>query len=689
MKYKQWKQASCPPGSVQAMQAQGVPPLVAAVLCARGLDTVEKAEVLLSCDQGRMADPFCLRDMDKAVARITRALERRERMAVYGDYDVDGITATCLLAHYLRSCGGDVRQYIPDRIEEGYGINREAVAALHRDAVTLIISVDCGITAVEETRLARELGVDVIVTDHHECGERLPDAVAVIDPHREDCEYPFPFLAGVGVALKLVLALGGPGRRAELTRRYADLAAIGTVADVMLLQGENRAIVREGLAALAAFRRPGLCALLREAGAEDKQIDAHVIGYILAPRLNAAGRMGRAGLAAELLLTEDPGRAAELAKELCDLNRRRQAVESEIFAVCTERLERESAQGRRVIVLAEEGWHQGVVGIVASRLAERYACPVFMICLQEGCGKGSCRSYGGFNLHQALAQCADLLEGFGGHALAAGFAIREENIPAFCARMEELAAVFADGNEMPSVLEVDAEVDDPARLNETDVRALSLLEPYGAGNPRPVFTLSGVTVSSLADVGNGRHLKLRASRDGYWFDAIFFSATAALCGLGAGDKADVAFYPQINEFRGVCSVQLQIVDIRPAPTRAQAEQVFYEKLLRGEPLSARQARAILPDREEFAGLWRYLKSRAPENRLEETVSRISRGAARACGGREGTARTLLCLKVLEECGLIELERRADRVKILVRETSGKVDLERSPVMRRLRAMIAE
>ena len=689
MKYKQWKPAPCVSGAVKVMQTQGVPPLVAAVLCARGLNTAEEASAILSPDYPLINSPLLLRDMDQAVRRIGHALENREKIAVYGDYDVDGITATCLLTHYLRSRGGCVLPYIPDRIEEGYGLNRDAITALHGAGVSLIVTVDCGITALEETGYAHELGLDVIITDHHECRELLPDAAAVVNPHRKDCGYPFRCLAGVGVALKLVLALGGPACERKLLSQYADLAAIGTIADVMQLLGENRTIVRLGLDAMKNTLRPGLSALLHEAGAEAKPIDSSCIGYTIAPRLNAAGRMGCAAVAAELLLSDDFGRASELARALCDLNRERQAVEWEIFASCTTLLEREPASSRRAIVLADSGWHQGVVGIVASRLAEKYSCPAFIICLQNGMGKGSCRSYAGLNVYEALEHCGDLLEGFGGHALAAGFTILEENVSAFRARMEDWVAACTGGAELTSVLQVDVEVEDPALLSRSGVEALSLLEPFGAGNPRPVFSLSGATVACLADVGGGRHLKLRVSRDGYTFDAIFFSATAAQCELAAGDRADIAFYPQINEFRGERSVQLHVVDIRPALTRAQTEQFLLEKLLRGERLSAKQAQLLIPTREEFAGLWRFLRRHAAENRLEETVCCLSHGMARTYGLRERIVHTRVCLEVLDECGLIELDRRTDVVRILLREAPDKVDLEQSSMMQKLRSMMTE
>ena len=689
MKYKKWNFTAPARPEVMAMAEAGLPVLAALVLCARGVDTLEKARAFLAVDGLPLPDPFLLRDMDKAAARIERALAGNEYIAVYGDYDVDGITSTCLLTRYLRSRGGRVVPYIPDRLEEGYGLNREAVDALHAAGVTLIVTVDCGITAVEETDYAAGLGVDVIVTDHHECKERLPAAVAVVDPHRPDCPYPFKALAGVGVALKVALALTPPAERPAVLERYADLAAVGTVADVMCLTGENRALVRRGLDVLSRTQRPGMKALIREAGAEGKPLAADRIGFTLAPRINAAGRMGRAPLAAELLLTENPGRAEELSHELCELNRERQNIEGEIFAECLARLEREGTGPRRCIVLAGEGWHQGVVGIVASRLAERFSCPTFMICLQDGRGKGSCRSFGGFNLFKALESCAELLEGFGGHALAAGFTILAEHIDAFRDRMERCVEAWSGGAELVSVLDVDAELPDPDLLTVEEVLGLDALEPYGAGNPKPVFCLSGCTVSACADVGGGRHLKLKLSRGGRTLDAIFFSSTAAAAGVAAGDRVDVAFTPQINEFRGARTVQLLVCDLRPAPTRMEAEQALYERLRRGESLTAQEAAALIPSRTEFVAVWRYLSGHARLGRVEDTARRLARSVARTYGIKETVMRTMVCLEVLDEHGLIQVEQSTDHLRISVQEVSGKVDLEASKLLRHLRRLAEE
>ena len=687
MRYKQWKIAHPSPAGRAQLERAGIPSLLACVLSARGVTEPEQAWKLLTPGEEPLLDPMLLKDMDRAVLRVTRALKRGETIAVYGDYDVDGITATCLLTDCLTRLGGRVRSYIPDRLEEGYGLNQEAVLHLAQQGVTLIITVDCGITAAREVEFARELGIDVVITDHHECKQAIPEAAAVVDPHRPDCPYPFKGLAGVGVALKLAMAAAGPDRAGLVFREYADLAAVGTVADVMPMTGENRTIVQTGLAALAHPRRVGLAQLMDEAGLGDKPVTSVSIGYTLAPRINAAGRMGQADLAAELLLTRDPGRAAALAQELCALNRERQTIECEIFQECVQRLERRPQSG--VILLADKHWHQGVVGIVASRLTEKYSCPAFMVCLDQGMGKGSCRSWGGVNLFHLLTQCQDLLEGFGGHAMAAGFTVREENIPALECRLRQLVLEEQAGEELPSLLDIDAAVL-PQELTVEAVEALDALEPCGAGNPRPVLALTGAHVISAAQVGRGRHLKLRLEGRGVPLDAIFFSVDGSELGLTPGCRVDVAFYPQINDFRGVRSVQLQVVDLRHAMTRAQLEQSIYEKYRRGEPLSPQEAQSLLPTRAEFVCLWRYLERQcAGQTFLEDTLARIAQKSARSGGQSERPNHTLVCLEVMEERGLISLERQSGRVQITLHRLEHKVDLNASAILRRLREATQE
>lgn len=686
MKYDRWNlRPSGPAGSRAELERAGLPPLCAAVLCARGVDTAPAASAFLAHGPNLLHDPFLLRDMEKAVERISRAIREQETVAVYGDYDVDGITATCLLTQFLRTLGGQVVSYIPDRTEEGYGLNNHAIDALARQGVTLIVTVDCGITAAQEVEYARALGVDVVITDHHQCKEVLPQAVAVVDPRRPDCSYPFPDLAGVGVALKLALALTAPAQRSQVLLDYGELAAIGTVADVMLLQGENRALVHLGLERLADCSRPGLQALLREAGCPRGQVPTTVtIGYGLAPRINAAGRMEQAGTALELLLTQDPQRGQELAQELCQLNRLRQAIELEIFQHCDQLLTHTPALSAPVIVLAGEGWHQGVIGIVASRLAEKYACPAFMISLDGDKGKGSCRSFGGFNLFGALERCAPLLDSYGGHELAAGFSIRRDNIPAFRAALCQLVEEFAGHQPMESSLDVDCEIPHCSLLSTQDVESLSLLEPFGSGNPKPVFLLRSVCVLSHTDVGGGRHLKLKLRRDGVVMDAIFFSANTAACGIENGQRLDIAFTLQINQFRGNRTVQLQLCDLRPAPTRSQLERSLFRRLQAGETLSPWEASLMLPQRRDFAHLWRYLEQLCAAGPAQAPMDQLLRQVTRSFSGHRSYGKALVCLHVMDERGLIQVAVQNQQATVRLCRPREKVDLEQAGMMRQLR-----
>ena len=409
VKYRKWNIGEADRSAVDTLRSAGYSWLLASVLAARGVTTPEAAAEKLERERALTLSPLLMKDMDRAVARIQRAIADGETVAVFGDYDVDGITATVVVEDYLRRQGVNCLRYIPRRVEDGYGLSLDAIRRLREQGATLLITVDCGVTGVDEVDYARSLGMDVVVTDHHECRETLPRAVAVVNPHRPDCPYPFKHLAGVGVALKLVLALGGESREDALFARYCTLAAIGTIADVMLMEGENRTIVSCGLEALPHTDFAGLHALLREAGLSDKPLSSVQVGFALSPRINAAGRMGEADLAAELLECADPDRAEALAKELCQLNRERQSVEQGICADAIDQIGRLPASERSALVLASERWHQGVVGIVASRLSEKYSCPSFMIHLKSGMGKGSCRSWGGFNLFAALESCSDLL----------------------------------------------------------------------------------------------------------------------------------------------------------------------------------------------------------------------------------------------------------------------------------------
>ncbi len=686
MKYRKWHIAPEKPEAQERLRAAGYPYLVSAVLAARGVESPEQAAVFLEREDKLTLSPFLMKDMDKAAERVQQALARREKIAVFGDYDVDGITATCILVDYLKGRGADVVHYIPRRIEDGYGLSCDAIRGLYDQGVRLLVTVDCGITGVEEVDYANSIGLDVVITDHHECREVLPRAAAVVDPHRPDCTYPFKHLAGCGVALKLVLALGGPDREGSLFARYCTLAAIGTVADVMQMSGENRTIVSQGLAALERSDFIGLHALLHEAGLSGREVSSVQIGFILAPRINAAGRMGEADKAAELLLCTDPEAAERMAKELCALNRERQNVEQEIYTQAEEMIGRMSDRERSALVLESSRWHQGVVGIVASRLSEKYSRPSFMIHLNGSTGKGSCRSWGGFNLFAALENCKDLLLGFGGHELAAGFTIDRSNIPAFRDRMNEYARSYCNGRQPEPALEIDAAIAHPADVTLEEMEALSVLEPYGSGNARPVFCLLGATLLRTQNVGQNRHLKLRLGKGCAQFDGIFFSTVAERCGCAVGDRVDAAFYLQINEFRGSRTVQLQMVDIRPSLCASGREQEALDLAHRcagGGHLAPRDARRALPTREQFAAAWRFLERAVPEEGLTADRLPLLRHLAAEMGGAEPVLRAAVCAAVFRERGLLDWQQEGDTVDL--RLYRGKhVSLDMSPLVAALK-----
>ena len=686
MKFPSWHVAQENCAAAERLADAGYPYLVSEVLASRGVERAEDAAEFLTQETTLTYSPFLMQDMDKAVERIAQAIAAGEKIAIFGDYDVDGITATCILVDYLKGRGADVVHYIPRRIEDGYGLSCDAIEGLRKGGATLLVTVDCGITGVDEVAFARSIGMDVVVTDHHECKETLPVASAVVDPRRSDCEYPFKHLAGCGVALKLVLAQGGPDREEALFSRYCTLAAVGTVADVMQMTGENRTIVSRGLATLDRSDFIGLHALLKEAGLAGREISSVQIGFVLAPRINAAGRMGAADMAADLLLCQDPVQAEELAKALCALNRERQSVEQTIYSQAEEMIEQMPEEDRRALVLASETWHQGVVGIVASRLSEKYSRPSFMIHLNGAVGKGSCRSWGGFNLFAALESCSDLLLGFGGHELAAGFTIDAANIPAFRARMNQYAAEYWVGKAPESTLEIDVELHQPGRVTLQEVEALAALEPYGSGNARPLFCLMGATLLRMQNVGQNRHLKLRLGKGSAQFDGIFFSTNTAACGCQEGDRVDAAFYLQVNEFRGSRTVQLQMVDIRPSLSASSREQECLTLLAQctgGETVSAKNARRMLPSREQYAAVWRTLVHMTPEGALHTAYLPLLRSLSAALGKTDSFLRSAFCLAVFQERGLLQLELHGDDIDLQLAGRDKKVKLEDSEYIRRL------
>ena len=585
-------------------------------------------------------------------------------LRVYYDYDVDGITSTCVLTDYLRRQGVPVHPYIPDRIEEGYGLNMDAITNLQRTSdITLIITVDCGITAIDETNYALQRGIDMVITDHHECsGQAIPNAVAVVDPKRPGSQYPNSGLAGVGVAYKLLCALEGGSER--VLREYGDLVAIGTVADVMPLTGENRYLVAQGLAQINARPRPGIRALLHECGAEGRPVTATTIGFTLAPRINAAGRLGKTAVAALLLLTNDDGEADRYAAGLCQLNRERQALEQQIWEEASAIACRYPP--RMPLVLASDSWHQGVIGIAASRLSEEFHLPTIMICCDGERGKGSCRSFGGFNLYNALSACSEYLEGFGGHALAAGLTIRRENIDRFRRALGEYYRQNP-ADDLPE-LTCDLRVNDPHLLTMPCIESLDALEPCGNGNPKPLLCITGARLVNAVPIGGGRHLRLHFAKGGYNYAGIFFSCTPAQLGVRIGQWVDVAFTPQINEFRGRRSVQLLVTDVRPSDPLP-----LCRALLKNQCIPAWDTVDLYPLRADFAVAWRWLNAPVAFP-LEELPARAPMRPEKFC----------VCLRVMAEMGLAAVDFDGETLRLRPLPTSGKVDLGASKLLQTLR-----
>ena len=669
MKYGIWNVGTPEAQGVNALVSCGYKPLTSMVLASRGVTGSSQAEAYLDCS-APLIDPYAMTDMDKAVARIRKAAEDGEIVAVFGDYDVDGITSTCLLTDFLRGQGVACLSYIPGRLEEGYGLNPIAIHQLHSQGVSLIITVDCGITAIEEAQLCKQLGIDLVITDHHECKDVLPEAVAIIDPHRPDGGYPHKNLSGVGVAFKLASALCGDQN--AVLEEYCDMVCMGTVADVMPLQGENRVFVAQGLASLRCTKRPGIAALMEECGCDSRSLNATSLGFMLAPRINAAGRMGQIDLAIELFLTHDPEQGKMLAQALCELNRQRQAVESEIYDQAIAMLPNTTPEA---IVLADDRWHQGVVGIVASRIAEEYACPTFLICLDGDHGKASSRSYDGFNLFAALTTLSPLLESYGGHELAAGFTIHRNNIDVFREEIRRLVAMESTKDLPRTVLDVDCAIP-PEMLTLPGIQALDILEPCGNGCPKPVLMMENMVVDRLRPVGGGKHLRLRLRRGSYGFNAIFFSATAESASIAQGDLVDVAFLPQINEFREELSVQMNVQDIRPAcKAECSPELSGYIALGRGD-IDPEQANALLPDRATLGTVWRYLAA-IPGGSVQEAPMCLCRKIVRWSGTPLSLGKMLTCLDIFSDVGLLTTHRLHNTITIHLTQGAGKADLSQS------------
>lgn len=542
-----------------------IPRIMAAILLNRNIADNE-IESYLKKSISDIINPELMLNMEKAADRILKAIHNKEEITVYGDYDVDGITSTALMYEFLYEAGAEVKYYIPDRKNEGYGINIMAVNKLVRQGTKLMITVDCGITAIGEVEFAKLQGMDVIITDHHTCKERIPEAAAaILNPKLPDCEYPFKALAGVGVAFKLVLELAKKlnMNTKEVFMKYADLAALGTIADVVPLLGENRIIVDKGLKLLKNSNRPGIKALIEVAGIADKPMTASAVAFGLAPRLNAAGRLGTAATAAKLLLTKDTDVARTTALSLDNENKERQETERIIFDEALEMIAKDvNFDKKKVIVLSHEDWHSGVIGIVASRLCDLYYKPCILISYSNGVGKGSGRSIKSFNLFDALSACEKYLTEFGGHAIAAGLNINLNDIDDFEKAINKYADEVLTDTDMIPYIEIDCPISETA-LTLENAKMLSHLEPFGMCNEKPIFAIANAEVLNAAAVGTeNKHLKLRICKNGLSINCIGFGFGDYSSKLNSSSIINIAFQIGINSYQGTETVQLIIKDIK-------------------------------------------------------------------------------------------------------------------------------
>ena len=655
-------------------QTYGVPFFLAMLMNIRGLDDAAHLREFLG-EGEPLSDPFLLKDMDKAAARITHAVDNMEKIAVYGDYDADGVTSTAMLYSYLETRGADVIFYIPQREGEGYGMNMGAVEYLKEQGVSLIVTVDNGISSVQEVARANELGIDVVVTDHHRPQEILPDAVAVVDAYRPDDTSPYKHFSGVGIAFKLLMALeDGAGDVEDLLEAYSDLAAIGTIGDIVPLTGENRTLIRAGLERLSQSDRPGVQALLENAGIAGKTLTSTNVAFTLVPRINATGRMGAPERAVRLLISGYEEEAEVLSEEICADNEERRRVEAEIAEAAFADIEVKGYMKDRVVVVDGENWHHGVIGIVASRVTERCGKPCMIISRGETEAKGSGRSIEGFSLFEAICACGDLLIKFGGHPMAAGITLKPENIEAFRKRINRYAAEHFP--QMPTqTVTLDCKLN-PAALSVSMAQSLTQLEPFGNGNPQPVFGLFNMELSNVTPVGGGGHLRLTLEKNGAVITAMRFNTKPEELPYHIGDKIDLAVQLEAREFRGQPSLTVIVRDMKFAAFNTEkniASLASFEKWQRGEVLSAEDKNRLYPDRACLAAIYRAL--RTVNGKETDQVRFVSQFGKDMTLGLFKTA-----LLVFEERGLVHSEIADDTFTATLIETSGKTDITRSPVL---------
>ena len=542
----------------QIAKNHNISELMAKVIMNRNIPE-EKIESFLHPKLSDLYDPFLFNDMDKAVDRILKAIDKKEKITIYGDYDVDGITSATILVKYFTSLNANVDAYLPNRLSEGYGLNEASLDSIRESGTNLLVTVDCGISGYEEVEYAKKLGMDVIITDHHECHERIPDCIAVIDAKRPDSSYPFNGLAGCGVSFKLAQAISKKLKLPdESFLNYLDIVALGTIADIVPLVEENRIIVKYGLEKMKKTENPGLKALINSSAL--KTIDSSAISFGLAPRINACGRMGQAELALKMLLTDNIKEAVDIATKLQEMNRNRQEIERGIINEAIEQIESEKLNNNKIIVVGKENWHHGVIGIVSSNITESYYKPSILICFEGEEGKGSGRSVDGFDLHAALTACSDYLQKFGGHEMAIGLTLDKSKFEDFRKAICDYAKDKLPDESVPTI-RYDAEITCKDVSKET-INELKLLEPYGEGNPAPLFAYKNIKVDSIRTLSNDKHLKLNVKDEHRIFSAIAFNMGEKKNSIRMGDKADILCAIEINSYNGIEMIQLNIKDIK-------------------------------------------------------------------------------------------------------------------------------
>lgn len=671
--------------SKELCENMNILPLTAKLLCVRGQNTVEKAKAFVEQQSDCLHDPYLLKDMDRAVARLKKAIEKKERVCIYGDYDVDGVTATTILYTYLTEKGIPCIYFIPGRLEDGYGLNLRAIEEL-KGKVDLVITVDTGITAVEEAEYARSIGIDMVITDHHRCREVLPEATAVVNPHRMDCDYPFKQLAGVGVVFKLLAALENDSK--AICERFGDVIAIGTIADVMPIVGENRYIAAMGINRLKNTDNLGLRALMESCGVISegvtvKKINSSTVGYVLAPRINAAGRIRNAKMAVELLLSKDPAQAKELADGLCDINRERQATELKIFEQATAQLK--NYKHDSVYVLNSDGWHQGVIGVVASRITEKYMLPSILFSFDGDIGKGSGRSVKGFSIMEALKACDDLLIEYGGHELAAGLTIERSKLDEFRRRINEYAKEKLTDDLVCPPIEIDSEIS-AENITLRQAKELLLLEPFGLQNPVPLFLLKNAKIIEAAPLAGGKHVKLRlkTKNSDKILGAVYFGMQYNELPFKNGDVCDLAFTLEVNEYRGLCEPKMFVRYIRPAESEEAdaAKQIeYYQKAL--DPQCCDDLpKSCVPTLSQFRVFFRLVKREVGTEKLILALKYLQRQLKEV----ENTDVSLCALRIIldvfveSKLAVCSYKNGGTAVEIELLPFAGKINLDASPLL---------